>query len=85
MYATKNPIFFFTQLFAVSSIIIFPLLFILLRQQFVDDPPFALTLAFSCLIGIICSFILLYKFELPKFAFPGIAIHLVALNLITCC
>lgn len=85
MYATKNPVIIFTQVFAIGSAIIFVLLFMLLRQQFTVDPSLALILTFSCLIGLICSFILLYKFEQPTFAFPGISIHLLALNFITCC
>lgn len=85
MHTIKNPTIMFTQLFAVSSALIFPLLYMLLGLQFVADLSFALIFALSCLIGLICSFLLLYKFELPKLAFPGIAIHLFALNLITCC
>jgi hypothetical protein len=84
MYTAKNPVIIFTQVFAVSSVFIIPLLFLLLRQQFVGQS-FGLIFVFSCVIGLISSFLLLYKFELPKFAFPGFAIHLFALSMITCC
>ena len=85
MYAAKNPVTMFTKIFAVSSAFIFPLIFILLCQQFATNLPFALIFALSCLIGLTCSFILLFKFDLPQIAFPGIAIYLLALNLIACC
>lgn len=84
MYATKNPVILFTQIFAISSVVIFPILFMLVRQQFIDDQPFTVIFAFSCIIGLICSGMLLFKFELPKYAFPGIAIHLFALCMIGC-
>ena len=85
MYATKNPVIVMYQLFAVSSVVIFPLIFMLIRQQQLSNDAFPFIFVFSCLIGLICSFTLLLKFELPKFAFPGIAIHLFALFIVTCC
>ena len=85
MYVTKNPVIFTYQLFAISSVIIFPLLFMVVRQQLTNDFAFPIIFVFSCLIGLICSFTLLLKFELPKFAFPGIAIHVFALFMIYCC
>lgn len=85
MYTANNPVIVTYQTFAVSSVIIFPLLFMLIRQQFTNDYSFPVIFVFSCLIGLICSFTLLLKFELPKFAFPGIAIHLFSLFMVTCC
>jgi hypothetical protein len=85
MYTAKNPVIVTYQTFAVSSVMIFPLIFMLIRQQFTNAYSFPIIFVFSCLIGLICSFTLLLKFELPKFAFPGIAIHLFALFMVTCC
>ncbi len=85
MYTAKNPVIVTYQAFAVSSVIIFPLLFMLVRQQFTIDYSFPFIFVISCLIGLISSFTLLLLFELPKFAFPGIAIHLFALFMVTCC
>ncbi len=85
MYVTKNPVIVLYATFAISSVVIFPLLFSLIRQLFIVDYAFLTIFVFSCLIGLISSFTLLLLFELPKFAFPGIAIHLFALFMVTCC